>query len=78
MHCSATSKPKVELVDMEESDPRLVVDLYPVLHELRFKLTEEQLQSGVEGMGASACNMYFTRPSHSCMDIIYHICMHFV
>ena len=54
MHFSATSKPKVELVDMEESDPRLVADLYPVLHELRSKLTEEQFLSGVEGMGASA------------------------
>lgn len=70
MHSSAISKPKVELVDMEESDPRLVADLFPVLHELRSKLTEEQLQSGVEGMAALACKMYFTRPSHICMDII--------
>ena len=72
MRFSATPKPKLELVDMEEGDPRLVADLYPVLHELRFKLTEEQLQSGVEGMcvwNVRTCHISITDYG-ACVDLV--------
>jgi GNAT superfamily N-acetyltransferase len=33
----------MRLVDIEPNDPRLLTDVYPVLHELRIELTREQL-----------------------------------